>query len=169
MNKETTTNTGRSSVPLDKIVMPDFEVVKAGILSNLDHSRFICGLNDKSSKLKFGDFVVSGINTLGTNVIGYVVQIRKKWGAFGSDMLFIRDQDGVLMTHENQSFWKLTEDQLEAVKPFFKNTPSEELDDNPKLEYSTLKGQFANGFIVDEKDAPARTDSCAFAITVAGA
>lgn len=143
-----------------------FKDVKKQILGNLDHSRFVPGFRDDSIKLQFGDFVISGINTLGDNVIGYVVQIRRKWGAFGSDMFFIREYDGKLRTHENQSFWKLSDEQVKDVVPFFKDSPSDELKENEELEYTILKEQKASGFIVTKEHAPERVDSCAIAITV---
>lgn len=142
------------------------EEVKKQILANLDHSRFVIGINKSAIPIKFGDFVISGINTLGENVIGYVVQIRRKWGAFGSDMFFIREHDGTLRTHENQSFWKLSDEQVKDVVPFFKDSPSDELKENEELEYTILKEQKASGFIVTEDYAPERVDSCALAITV---
>lgn len=163
MNKWRESDGGSDQV--DALVMP-FDEVKGKILKNLDHSRFVSGFTQDSCKLKFGDFVISGLNTLGEQVIGYVVQIRKKWGAFGSDMFFIREHDGSLLTHENQAFWKLTKTQMEMVKPYFKDTPCDELNGNKDLEYTILNEQKASGFIVPEEGRPERIDSCAFAITV---
>lgn len=140
------------------------ELVKK-ISSGLDHSKFISGLYDRLN-VEFGDYVISGLSTTMIQTIGYVVQIRKKWGAFKSDMFFIRDIDGNLATHENQCFWKLTEEQIELVKPFFEITPDEEIEDNPKLEYTIKEDQKEDGFIVRKEYAPDRTDTCAFAITV---
>ena len=59
--------------------------------------------------------------------IGYVVQVRKKAGAFGSDMVILRHPDGSLMRHENQSFCRLDDFWLERAKSLFPGgmTPAE--------------------------------------------
>lgn len=51
--------------------------------------------------------------------IGYVVQVRKKAGAFGSDMILLRHPDGALVRHENQSFCLMNEFWLEQAKALF--------------------------------------------------
>lgn len=141
--------------------------IKSRILDNLDHSNFILGLSDDLSRVSFGDYLMSGINTNGDNVIGYVVQIRIGWGAFGSPMFLIRDTEGNLARHENQSFWKLTDEQIDLVKPLLKWTPEEELDKNPNLTYTLGDCKFEEtGFIINKDNAPTRVDSCAVAITV---
>jgi len=165
---DTKLEAGSGKIPSVAPCYGSFDSVKKDILKNLDHSLFVSGLYETSCKLKFGDFVISGMNTLGEQVIGYVVQVRKQWGAFGSDMFFLREHDGTLRTHENQSFWKLSDEQVEAVLPFFKDSSSDELEGNKNLEYSILSEQKASGFIVTDENAPDRVDSCSFAITVTG-
>ena len=139
------------------------------VWKTLDHSNMVCGLSNDDNKLIFGDYVISGINTNGDRVIGYVVQIRKKWGAFGSDMFFVRDTDGNLATHENQSFWKLTPSQIKIVKPFFKHDPFDELAENPDIEYTVRMEDMESGFIVTKDNAPDRVDTCAMTITTSKA
>jgi len=117
-------------------------------------------------KLSFGDFLLSAISTTGEQTLGYVVQIRKSWGQFGSDMIFIREHDGSLSTHENQGFWILSPEQTGFILPCFTITPSDEMSDNPDHKYSILHKQPESGFIVDSLHAPNRIDSCAIKISV---
>jgi len=149
--------------------MSDFESIKEEIMRGVDHSNFIAGLYDTGTILEYGDYVLSGLCSDGSRALGYVVQVRKKWGAFGSDMFFIRDHRGGLATHENQSFWKLTERQTEAVKRFFKYMPNEELVDNPDIFYSVKDNFREQGFIVEPDNAPERVDSFAIAMTISKA
>jgi len=146
--------------------MADFKQAKQEVLDTLDHSLFVTGFGGVEEKLKYGDYVVSGMSTSGIQTVGYVVQIRKEWGAFGSTMFFVRDQNGDLATHENQSFWKLTEKQIDLVKTFFKYDPDKELAENPDLTYSIACDHRQSGFIVSSDDAFDRVDSCAMAISV---
>jgi len=77
--------------------------------------------------------VVTGLqvgNTKGNIVwekyVGYVVQVRKKAGAFGSDMVFIRHPDGSLTTHENQSYCGLSPEIIEEIKKLYPDGMIEE-------------------------------------------
>lgn len=137
------------------------------LIGEPDHSLFFGGARDVTKHIKYGDYLLSGLTTTGIQVVGYVVQIRLKWGAFGSDMYLIRDHKSSLAIHENQGFWGLTAEQIERVKPYFKYTPEEELLDNPELAYTyTIEGKYSEtGFIISDKNAPARVDSCAYSIT----
>lgn len=102
------------------------------------------------SELKFGDFVLTGMNSNGEMPIGYVTQIRKGCGAFGSDVYFIREHDETLNTHENNAYWILPDDQVEMIRPHFDYLPEKELEENPDLIY-TIKGEREfGGFIVTE-------------------
>jgi len=150
--------------------MSTLESVKTSILNNLDHSQFV--LFDADKKLSFGDFVLSGMNTSGKQVFGYVTQIRMKCGAFGSDIYFVREADGKLSTHENQSFWKLTKDQANSLALFFAYLPAEERKENPNFTYTICEGNEESGFIVTETDTKSRFEgesiSMAFSITKKG-
>lgn len=59
--------------------------------------------------------------------IGYVVQVRKKAGAFGSDLIILRHSDGSLVRHENQSFCRMDDFWLERAKSLYPKgmTPAE--------------------------------------------
>lgn len=142
---------------LDKL-----ESIKADIISNIDHSNMLWNAED----FHFGMFVLTGpIAPNFKRVVGYVVQVRKKWGAFGSDAVFIRASDDKLMVHENQCFWAIAKEQENKIKPFFLTTPNDELKDNPELIYTIKHKQEEKGFIVSPENAPARCDSFAITIT----
>jgi len=75
-----------------------------------------------------GQFVVTGLNTERNEVkrIGYCVQIRKRRGQYGSDMVFLRHADGSLTTHENQSFIGVNDEQEALARSVFVHLPEEE-------------------------------------------
>ena len=59
-----------------------------------------------------GEYYITGLqagNDDLTRYVGYCVQVRKKAGAFGSDIVFIRHPNGVLSTHENQFFFNVND------------------------------------------------------------
>lgn len=142
------------------------ESIREVASNNLDHNKYICGgMPTTEDKLAFGDFVISGYNESGKRAIGYVVQVREQWGAFGSNLYFVRENDGHLSAHENQSFWKLDQHIVDLLEPQFGHLPPEELADNPDIEYSQCGENQAKGFIVPKDNAPDRVDSCSFAIT----
>lgn len=58
--------------------------------------------------------------------LGYVVQVRRKGGAFGSDMVLMRHPDGTLMRHENQTYYRIDDCLLEQAKSLFITIPEEE-------------------------------------------
>lgn len=145
----------------------EFELAKIKVIKGVKASNYVCGLYDNGVEVRYGDYVVSGINTEGVQVIGYVVQIRKNWGAFGSDMFFIRERTGQLYTHENQSFWILTREQVALIDKFFGGyTPEKEIEFNPNILYTILGKHEERGFIISKDDAPDRTDSCHIAVKV---
>lgn len=82
----------------------------------------------------------------------YIVQIRKGSGAFGSDMYLARDCSGILATHENQSFFRVTDKELvERAFKFFELTIDNEPEDT---KYSVPNLDKCSGYIVsaDEND-----------------
>lgn len=48
-----------------------------------------------------------------------VVQVRKEIGAFGSDLVFVRCQDGTLMPWENQSFFEVRSEYTQDLNNLF--------------------------------------------------
>lgn len=80
------------------------------------------------------------------NTIGYCVQVRKKRGIYGGDVVFLRHCDGKLVHHDNQIFYSLTAEQIEIAKPFFK--PSMETEPKDQL-YTLYEGKEPEaGFLV---------------------
>lgn len=76
-----------------------------------------------------GQFLVTGMQAGSRNsldYIGYCVQIRKGCGQFGSDMYFLRRPDGGLTTHENQTFYAMTEEQEQLARTIFDVLPEDE-------------------------------------------
>jgi len=51
--------------------------------------------------------------------LGYVVQIRKNVGDFGSDMYFIIHPNGKLATHENQDFKGVPDNLIELCRSIY--------------------------------------------------
>ncbi|MEN6379119.1 MAG: hypothetical protein ABFD15_06030 [Methanofastidiosum sp.] len=82
---------------------------------------------------EIGEYLITGLQMGNHNgekgwhkYIGYVVQIRKGIGAFGSDMILLRHPDGSLTPHENQSYFRMNEYWENKAKKLFKKgvTPS---------------------------------------------
>ncbi|EMO9521348.1 hypothetical protein RJ634_003895 [Pseudomonas aeruginosa] len=68
----------------------------------------------------FGQFVRTGPGPAPLiNQIGYVVQIRRRQGIFGSDIYLLRHCDGSLVQHSNNMFLPLTPEEIESVLPCF--------------------------------------------------
>lgn len=69
------------------------EITLEKIVKLADYQRMISHSNNPGQ----GQFVVTGPNFLGDSArIGYCVQVRKRVGQFGSDMVFLRHADGSL-------------------------------------------------------------------------
>ena len=108
-----------------------------------------------------GEYVITGIqagNIHGEKgwhkYVGYVVQVRLKAGAYGTDMIFLRHPDGSLMTHENQCFFRPVGAFLDEVKAIFPGDVTPELCEDYSQEY-TIGGKFPRrGSIVQPEDAP---------------
>jgi hypothetical protein len=108
-----------------------------------------------------GEYVLTGIqagNIHGEKgwrkYVGYVVQVRLKAGAYGTDMIFLRQPDGGLMTHENQCYFRPVGEFLDEVKAIFPADVTPELCEDYSQEYS-IGGKFPRrGSIVQPEDAP---------------
>lgn len=96
-------------------------------------------------------------------MMGYVVQVRLKAGAFGSDMVLMRCPDGTLARHENQSFFAVDEEQKQKIIDLFKKEPVDDYS-----EPYTLGGEYPEiGPIIQPKaDGPPTNDSPLMKITV---
>ena len=81
-------------------------------------------------------------------MVGYIVQVRLKAGAFGSDIVLMRCPDGVLARHENQFFFAVNEEQKQKIIDLF--------EDKTKEDYSspyTLGGEYPEtGKVIQPKE-----------------
>lgn len=137
------------------MMLDDIVTIVKHIGKTVEQDNFISGMYDTGSDIQYGDFLISGLTESGCQMIGYVVQIRKQLGEFGSNMFLIRHADGDLVRHENQSFWKLTDEQTKKIKPFFfDNLPENELKLNPDIKYLLEGSQEMSGFIIHKDTAP---------------
>ncbi len=60
------------------------------------------------------------------HAVGYIVQVREKRDAYGSEQYLVRHPNGELHTHENQSFWLLNEEHQGQALALFAQKPTEE-------------------------------------------
>lgn len=143
------------------------EEVRDQVWESINHDNFMHSMAEsvKKGDAKYGDFVISGAVMGGKPVIGFLVQVREEWGAFGSDEVYVRESDETLHAHSNQSFWRLDNKTVDLISPHFCWLPEEELEENPELEYSFQGKNKQKGFLVSSEDAPDRVDSCSMTIT----
>tara|TARA_B100000700_G_scaffold252166_1_gene283529 strand:- start:9687 stop:10133 length:447 start_codon:yes stop_codon:yes gene_type:complete len=100
-----------------------------------------------------GELVISGLiqnkEYNFDNSVGYVVQIRKKRGDFGTDQYFLRHCNGKITVHENQSFYVVPESLVDEALSFFEIKKEEEPKD--EIEY-IYQGYKETGFMIDFKE-----------------
>jgi hypothetical protein len=105
------------------------------------------------------------------NYIGYVVQVRKDAGEFGSHMVLLRRPDGNLSSHSNQSYVELVDRLLGEAKKMFDEAHNTEIPPAPENEcYDepfTINGEYPEmGKIVEPKeDGPPVSNSPMVQIT----
>lgn len=116
---------------------------------------------EKGTEIKKGQFIF----TLSphTNVmknVGYAVQVRKKAGDFGSDLILIRLANGGLQTWSNQSFFNMTEEQEALARKIFVDLPEDE-DQFANIGYKTFEGERKTGFLIEDESyaEPATAES----------
>ncbi|NNB33927.1 hypothetical protein [Pseudomonas fragi] len=109
---------------------PDYQEVFSSVLQLADWEErattMFAGAQDQLPV--FGQYVRTGPGPAPlVNQIGYVVQIRRRQGIFGSDVYLLRHCNGELVQHANNMYLPLTSEEIEAVLPCFGNvTPSAE-------------------------------------------
>lgn len=81
--------------------------------------------------------------------IGYVVQVRLKAGAFGTDLILLRHPNGELRAHSNQSFYRLAGFAEAIVKTLYPDGVTFEEYEDPAEEY-TVSGSFPESGAVVE-------------------
>ncbi len=89
---------------------------------------------------------------VGIYYIGKVVQVRLEAGEFGSNIVFLRHADGLLQTHDNQTFYTIPEKYLKKVEELFEEGhPGGEADDADAQEYFIHSAKPEKGFIIASK------------------
>lgn len=138
----------------------------ARIISTCDPDRFVSGLSETSMRtMTQGCMVVTGLQADRRDPerqIGFCVQIRRKRGQFGSDMVFLRHTDGSLVTHENQGFFLMTAEQETLARPLFVELPEQE---DYSHGYSCCNKVREVGFVI-ENSASVPTPDASFAIAM---
>ncbi|EML3441831.1 plasmid protein [Proteus mirabilis] len=125
--------------------------ILTSIGANMDWSRMI----RTSSHPAFGQFVITGPNSLPvSNRVGFCVQVRRKVGQFGSDMVILRHADGSLCIHENNCYVALTEEQEELARGVFKVLPE---DESSESEYGA-NGVWETGFVIENSETKGTPD-----------
>lgn len=93
-----------------------------------------------------GKYVLSGPIAGSMNrMIGRLVQVRKKQGMFGTDVVIVRESDGTLRSHENQFFWIIDEEYKDELDELFKDVYNDNADE---YEYSIGGSNKQKGFLV---------------------
>lgn len=82
--------------------------------------------------------------------LGYVVQIRKGVGQFGSDLVLMRHPNGKLWRHENQSFFMVPEELIDVAKGFFEEELVPGVYDTADTEYTIGSGYPATGLVIEK-------------------
>lgn len=93
-----------------------------------------------------GKYVLSGPfpgSMKGT--IGRLVQVRRKKGVFGTDVVLVRESDGTLRSFSNQFFWIINEEYKNELDELFKSVYE---DDADEYEYSITGSDKQKGFLV---------------------
>ena len=130
-----------------------YEEKVAHINKNKDYTAIVIGVGCAPRKeLEFGEFIIGSYNERGEYPIGFVVQVRKGCGAFGSDVVLLRENDGTLSSHSNQAFWRIPSYQVRVIKEYFEHLADEELKDNPEMTYSIAGEREFSGFLITEDD-----------------
>ena len=98
--------------------------------------------------------------------VGYVVQVRKKAGAFNSDLIFLRHPDGNMCTHENQLFYYVQEPYLSQLIAMYPEECGPEHEDYTQ-EYTIGDKYPEIGKVIEPKeDGPPKDNSPLVKITI---
>lgn len=129
------------------------ETALARIVESNDFQRMIC----TSSNPGQGQFVVTGPNFKGDHGrVGYCVQVRKRVGQFGSDMVFLRHADDSLVVHENNCYCAMNEEQEELARSVFKSRPEDEEYDRGYLDCEEI---LEVGFLIEHSESRGTPDA----------
>ncbi len=134
---------------------PDYQEVFARVLSQPGvwaerATTMFAGAQDKLPV--FGQYVRTGPGPAPLiNQIGYVVQIRRRQGVFGSDIYLLRHCDGSLVQHSNNMFLPLSLEEIEAVLPCFGEVKPSAEGENPTYGLGDPSTRMA-GFLIEPPD-----------------
>jgi len=152
---------------------PTYDQLTKRISATID-ARFTLWGEEDYKKLSFGDFLITGASgPRFERVIGYVVQVRVRAGAFGSDMVLMRHKDGNLVCHENQTFSIITNNkQIKLLREHWEFLPELEQEE-AKIggcsgRYTLRNKEFPEtGFIIPEKKQGEDTGASHISFTMA--
>ena len=112
-----------------------------------------------------GQFYITGPISGNPNpekYFGYICQVRKKAGAFGTDIVLMRNVDGCLARHENQSYFLVSEE----IKQKIIELLSEPIEDFENIEYTLGDEYPERGSVIEpQKDGPPVDNSQLMKIT----
>jgi len=104
----------------------------------------------------FGRYVLTWLGPQEKYMIGKLVQIRLEAGCFGSDCVFLRHFDNLLMMHENQSFYEIDKKYIKELDILFSSVNEDTVD----AEYTIKNENGKRGFIIKseigENETPMR-------------
>lgn len=106
----------------------DREKILKAIVDARDFKRMV-GMMESPAP---GEYVITGPQMGNNNFdmyVGYAVQIRKKAGAYGSDLVLLRHPSGTLGRHENQCFCRVSEHWEKKIKSLYEDDVAPELED----------------------------------------
>lgn len=102
--------------------------------------------------------------------IGYVVQVRKSAGAFGSDIVLLRHPDGALVRHENQAFFQIEDQWLDKAKALYPPGMTPDEYEDYSQPYTLGEDYPEYGKIIEAKEeGPPRDDAPMMRIVVTDA
>ena len=111
------------------------------IIATRNYDKMIC-LNRHPMP---GKYYITGIQQGNDNpekLIGYVVQVRKEAGAYGSHLVLMRHPNGDLIPHHNQSFFELDESLTENIKKFYPTGMDYDSHEDHSQPYTLGGGEF---------------------------
>lgn len=119
---------------------------------------------EEESEIKQGQFIFA-LHPFSSvmQCVGYAVQIRKKVGQFGSDIVLIRLANGRLQAWENQGFFSMSDEQEVLARQIFIVLPE---DEDYSHGYTTHDKIHETGFLVKDSESTESPSSANVNITI---
>jgi hypothetical protein len=111
------------------------------IIDALDYSKMV---NFTGSPV-VGEYYITGIQAGPENLnlrVGYVAQVRKRAGCFGSDIVLIRHPNGCLGVHENQSYFSMDKYWKDKLKELYPTDMTPEKYEDYSEPYTLVGGKY---------------------------